>query len=696
MQIWKKIRVSTQPDKVQLDLSAFIQSKEKEVHSQEQVKSKTIPTTKKKSSSKSSPKPKPKPKPTPPPPPTSQPPKDAGRKRELPGGWSPPAKRKDTHQSSNKKQEDQPVEPKEKKNPTIPPPVPVKQLILPIPHLLAKFKIPPISSKCMEEFIFFITGTPGYLTKKDLEDLIIRSGGEVRRSYVSKDVGFVFKGQNPDEEQVERAQSLGICFVDDEWFVDFVKRNIDWNPIRGSELWTSAFRPPTTADILADPESVGEVRQWIANWSETQPRKALLIYGPPGIGKTTSVEILSRENGRDDVIERNASDCRAKSTLAELRITVQAMGKQDSLLLMDEIDGIDHGGIGEFISIIKLTKIPIICICNDRYAKNLRSLETYCTIVRFQAPSIDSIKARVNHVCKKTRMNISSQIIDTIVTNCHGDMRAILNQLQTLSFSPIPPETFDCAEIENINIGPFEVTSKLFNSKQRPQTQRDLYRLYETDPVLVPLFVHELYLERGKPLYIPIESLRRKNQKAETLLQRISRASDSISMSDTINWRTSSWDLRDEHSFFSTIFPTSLLHSDVFVRPRFPKLLGSESTVKKYTNILLHARSASKELWEHQSFVFVENYGPLIEFKLCKFICENAMLEALDLLDAYRISKDTYIDISELYGQLTRSNRYKSIPAKIKTAFSKAYSKRHISSASRSNDPSRELEDIDN
>jgi len=36
---------------------------------------------------------------------------------------------------------------------------------------------------------------------------------------------------------------------------------------------------------------------------------------------------------------------------------------------MDEVDGVgagDRGGVNALIQVIKLTKTPIICICNDR------------------------------------------------------------------------------------------------------------------------------------------------------------------------------------------------------------------------------------------------------------------------------------------------------------------------------------------
>jgi len=51
------------------------------------------------------------------------------------------------------------------------------------------------------------------------------------------------------------------------------------------------------------------------------------------------------------------------------------------MIVLDEIDGMtasDRGGIGAAIQFIKRTRVPIICICNDRYHKKLRPLLKYC------------------------------------------------------------------------------------------------------------------------------------------------------------------------------------------------------------------------------------------------------------------------------------------------------------------------------
>lgn len=57
---------------------------------------------------------------------------------------------------------------------------------------------------------------------------------------------------------------------------------------------------------------------------------------------------------------------------------------------MDEVDGMSSGDIGgnqALIKIIKETKNPIFCVCNDRYSQKLRSLSNSCFDVRFYKPN---------------------------------------------------------------------------------------------------------------------------------------------------------------------------------------------------------------------------------------------------------------------------------------------------------------------
>lgn len=63
---------------------------------------------------------------------------------------------------------------------------------------------------------------------------------------------------------------------------------------------------------------------------------------------------------------------------------------------MDEVDGMsgnaDRAGIAELIQMIKRTQVPIICICNDRQSRKIRSLANYCFDLRFQRSRPEQIK----------------------------------------------------------------------------------------------------------------------------------------------------------------------------------------------------------------------------------------------------------------------------------------------------------------
>lgn len=61
-----------------------------------------------------------------------------------------------------------------------------------------------------------------------------------------------------------------------------------------------------------------------------------------------------------------------------------------AVLIMDEVDGMsagDRGGVADLIASIKISKIPIVCICNDRYSQKLKSLVNYCLMLNFRKPT---------------------------------------------------------------------------------------------------------------------------------------------------------------------------------------------------------------------------------------------------------------------------------------------------------------------
>lgn len=68
---------------------------------------------------------------------------------------------------------------------------------------------------------------------------------------------------------------------------------------------------------------------------------------------------------------------------------------------MDEVDGMssgDRGGITSMIALIKSSKIPIICVCNDRDSQKIKTLGGYCNDIKFHKPDKRLIVKRLTKI----------------------------------------------------------------------------------------------------------------------------------------------------------------------------------------------------------------------------------------------------------------------------------------------------------
>jgi len=100
---------------------------------------------------------------------------------------------------------------------------------------------------------------------------------------------------------------------------------------------------------------------------------------------------------------------------------------------MDEVDGVgggDRGGIAELIQMIKHSRVPIICICNDRQSQKLKSLIPYCMDLRYKRPVKTTIVNRVVAIAQKEGLSVERNAAEAIVESCGNDIRQVINCLQ--------------------------------------------------------------------------------------------------------------------------------------------------------------------------------------------------------------------------------------------------------------------------
>jgi len=204
--------------------------------------------------------------------------------------------------------------------------------------------------------------------------------------------------------------------------------------------WTVKYRPRRLSEIAGNQDAVKTLSDWVKSWDRKVPsKKALLLHGPPGTGKTVSVEALADEYGYD-LVEINASDSRTGDAIRRIAgmATGQAMffGKK-RIVLLDEIDGInlreDTGAIDAIVETIEKTNYPVILTANDAWDPKIRSLREVCQLVEYERLDMRDVLPYLKRIAVAECKEIDERAIKLIIERDEGDMRSIVNDLQALS-----------------------------------------------------------------------------------------------------------------------------------------------------------------------------------------------------------------------------------------------------------------------
>jgi replication factor C large subunit len=212
--------------------------------------------------------------------------------------------------------------------------------------------------------------------------------------------------------------------------------------LRNDLLWVEKYRPKKIEDIIGNEEAKATFIEWLK--SKRRSKKAVLLYGPPGIGKTALVNAAAKEFGFI-TIEMNASDTRSEKAINEIAkpassyiaLDTFSADSKGNLLFLDEVDGIagneDRGGVGAIIKIVEESRVPVIMAANDPDIDKLRPLKKVCLLIRFQQIRIPLIIALLQKICLIEHLKADFEALEHIAQNSQGDARSAINDLQSLS-----------------------------------------------------------------------------------------------------------------------------------------------------------------------------------------------------------------------------------------------------------------------
>ena len=201
--------------------------------------------------------------------------------------------------------------------------------------------------------------------------------------------------------------------------------------------WIEKYRPTKLSEIVGNERIITNL-QSIAK-SGNLPN--LILAGPPGTGKTTSVLALAHEllgeNFKKAVIELNASDERGINVVRD-KIKRFAQQKiplpegRHKIIILDEADSMTPSAQASMRVTISdySSTTRFVLACNDS-SKIIEAIQSRCTVLRFGKLSAENIKKRVRDVLENENAKCDAKGLQAIIDTCNGDMRYALNNIQS-------------------------------------------------------------------------------------------------------------------------------------------------------------------------------------------------------------------------------------------------------------------------
>eukprot|EP00928_Gymnodinium_smaydae_P079059 TRINITY_DN63080_c0_g1_i1.p1 TRINITY_DN63080_c0_g1~~TRINITY_DN63080_c0_g1_i1.p1 ORF type:complete len:606 (+),score=129.93 TRINITY_DN63080_c0_g1_i1:64-1881(+) len=388
--------------------------------------------------------------------------------------------------------------------------------------------------------------------------------------------------------------------------------------------WVDRHKPRHLGEVIGNTDQVRKLAEWLRDWDDVVLRgktkevkeepgkewqkfkappeninaRAALVSGPPGIGKTTTATLVAKCCQKYKVMEYNASDARSKAVIdgmskslagnTTLRLSKDGKGSiERAIIIMDECDGMagggDKGGMTALMNMIKTTRNPIICICNDRGDPQVRNLAQMCLDMKFKRPTNAAVAKRVSAIMEREGKKVNATALESTVEACGQDIRQVMNHMQF--FRALGKGT-NSGKDTQVMLSPFDACTKLLSTKGgadgKPLSLDKRMDLFYTDADLMSLMVQENYLrslERGA----------RSGETQDDALMACCRAAENIALADSMSGQ---WELMGSAGVIGTIYPAFLVASDHPIRATFPAWLQKRGPQGKAERLVqdLHSR----------------------------------------------------------------------------------------------------------
>lgn len=207
-----------------------------------------------------------------------------------------------------------------------------------------------------------------------------------------------------------------------------------------SKPWILKYMPKAVSDVRGQDNAVSQLVEFVLDYKK-QKKKAALIYGPTGSGKTSCVYAIANDHNLE-VVEVNASDFRNKDQINSLlgnAMKQMSLFSKGKIILVDEIEGLsgtkDRGGLQAVIRLLENSSFPVILTSNNPWDAKFSKVRTKSIMIEFEIISHKDIVSVLSGIAEKENIRFTDSDISVIARHSAGDLRAAINDLQILSFA---------------------------------------------------------------------------------------------------------------------------------------------------------------------------------------------------------------------------------------------------------------------